>query len=438
MRPAFCLPLPAAPERSLRHSGRESNRSATRINASGSVGAAHFAKARRQLRDAYGPAHDAALRRRVGFEAVASAEQPTDDQSKLLTGQSSEPTIEATADGRAAFGANGLDVPALWLGCWKMGKRSWGSPVEDDDSRQAIKAAMHANVNAFDTCEVYGDGHSERLLAESLRGIHRDRYFLATSVFCKNLRPAARARARARAPEIVRACERSLANLDTDHVDLYYIQTPAGSFGSEEVPLCDSLEALASLRDRGLARGIGLANYDLNDLTLAQSWTPLDALYVPRSLFWRSAETFLLPFARQHGIPTVQFSPLAQGLLAGEFRDPEFQYEPTDPDIRQWNKLFRHRESWERAQKALPQLQEMAGDMGVSIAQLALAWLLHQRDSTLPHPPRAVFGSANARHVTENAAAVELKLNERDLEELHRPRALTPRPPGPARAPHWP
>eukprot|EP00741_Cyanophora_paradoxa_P022886 tig00021522_g22106.t1 len=325
-----------------------------------------------------------------------------------------------------------------------MGKRSWGSPVEDDDSRQAIKAAMHANVNAFDTCEVYGDGHSERLLAESLRGIHRDRYFLATSVFCKNLRPAARRPGPRRPPagrallsspppraapqsERDRPRVRALpANLDTDHVHLYYIQTPAGSFGSEEVPLCDSLEALASLRDRGLARGIGLANYDLNDLTLAQSWTSLDALYVPRSLFWRSAETFLLPFVRQHGIPTVQFSPLAQGLLAGEFRDPEFQYEPTDPDIRQWNKLFRHRESWERAQKALPQLQEMAGDMGVSIAQLALAWLLHQRDSTLPHPPRAVFGSANARHVTENAAAVELKLNERDLEELHR---TSPNPP---------
>src|SRR5690606_11988742 len=129
----------------------------------------------------------------------------------------------------------------------------------------------------------------------------RDRIVIATKVSWDHLRR----------DQIVAACERSLANLGTDVIDLYQIHWPAGTFGSARVPLEESMEALVRLREQGKIRAIGVSNFDREQLGHACALGPVDALQPPYSLLWRHAERELLPWCQAHGVAVLAYSPLA-------------------------------------------------------------------------------------------------------------------------------
>jgi aryl-alcohol dehydrogenase-like predicted oxidoreductase len=172
------------------------------------------------------------------------------------------------------LGESELEFSVLTMGCWQAGGDAWQN-VEDDESVAAMRAALDAGINAFDTAEAYNSGYSERILAKALEG-KRDEVLIATKVGAGNLAY----------DKVIEACDRSLKNLSTDRIDLYQIHWPSGSWGSPIVPIEETMRALATLREQGKIRAIGVSNFNGAQIEEALNFGRVDSLQPPYSLFW--------------------------------------------------------------------------------------------------------------------------------------------------------
>jgi myo-inositol catabolism protein IolS len=291
------------------------------------------------------------------------------------------------------LGSSGIKISAIVFGCWQS---SWVG-VEASTAMDAVRVALDAGITTFDTAEAYGGGQSERVLAEAL-GNRRNEAVIATKVGAHNLAPA----------KLIEACERSLKNLDTDWIDLYQVHWPAGAWGSDIVPIADTLEAMVSLKESGKIRAIGVSNFDAAQLREAMTLAPIDSLQPPYSLFWRHIEKELLPLCQEHNVSVLAYSPLAQGLLTGKFgRDLEL---PTG-DVRRNNVLFKG-DVYERVLAALHLLRPIATRKNTSLGNLALAWIMH-------HPGCSpIVGARNGEQSRENTAATDVSLSDADISDI--------------------
>ncbi|GAX40983.1 aldo/keto reductase [Tolypothrix sp. NIES-4075] len=294
------------------------------------------------------------------------------------------------------LGTSDVQITPILMGTWQAGKKMWVG-IEDADSIKAIKAAYEAGITTFDTAEVYGDGHSEQIVAEALSDV-RDRVQYATKVFANHLKYDL----------VIEACDRSLKNLKTDYIDLYQIHWPSGSFNSEKVPISETMKALNYLKEQGKIRAIGVSNFSRAQLQEAAQYGRIDSLQPPYSLFWRQVEKDAMPYCVENNISIVAYSPLAQGLLTGKFpADHKFDSQ----DNRAKNKLFQG-ENYQRAQQALDKLHPIADRHNCTLAQLALAWLIAQPQAN------AIAGARHFSQAIANAKAADVKLSEEELQEI--------------------
>lgn len=300
------------------------------------------------------------------------------------------------------LGHSGIEISTIVFGGWQAGKEYWVG-IDDAESIAAHRAAFESGITTFDTAEHYGHGHSERILAQALAD-KRDELVIATKVSWDHLR----------AQQVIEACERSLKNLRTDRIDLYQIHWPAGSWDSELVPVEETLRALESLKQQGKIRAIGVSNFSRAQLEEAlgvrgmSGVIGVDSLQPPYSLFFRQAEKDAMPLCVERGLSVMAYSPLAQGLLTGRFgRGHVFP----EGDNRRDNKLFQG-EVFDAALSALEELKPYAAKYRVTLAQLALAWLV-------AHPNVVVIaGARTAAQARENALAGELGLEAADVEAI--------------------
>ncbi|MDC3957323.1 aldo/keto reductase [Polyangium jinanense] len=296
------------------------------------------------------------------------------------------------------LGTTSIEVSAVIFGGWQAGKESWVG-IDDDAQIAAHRVALDAGVTTFDTAEEYGAGHSERILAKALAG-ERERIVILTKVSWNNLRRE----------KVIEACERSLKNLGTDRIDLYQIHWPAGSFGSEVVPIEETMGALVDLKAQGKIRAIGVSNFDRAQIEAASRVGRVDSLQPCHSLFFRKAVEDTFSYCQENGISVLAYSPLAQGLLTGKFgRGHVF----AEGDNRVDNRLFRG-ETFEKALAALEELRPIAARNGVTLANLALAWLVAQKGVC------AIVGARNEAQARENARAGDVTLGAADLAEIDR------------------
>ena len=294
------------------------------------------------------------------------------------------------------LGRTKIEMSAIIFGGWQAGKSGW-TGIDDSESVTAHQAAFDSGITTFDTAEAYGEGHSERILAQAL-GPKRDQIVILSKVFADHLKPT----------EVVEACERSLKNLGTDRMDLYQIHWPSGSFGSDVVPIADTMGALLKLKEQGKIRAIGVSNFSRAQLQEAAQVGRIDSLQPPYSLFWRQVEGDAGPYCADNKISIIAYSPLAQGLLTGKFkRGHTFE----EGDNRSGNKLFSG-ENYERAQSALDKLRPLADKYGVSVGQLALGWLIAQPMTS------AIVGARTAAQAAQNAEAGDVEIDEDDLESI--------------------
>ncbi|MBW4612401.1 MAG: aldo/keto reductase [Desmonostoc vinosum HA7617-LM4] len=297
---------------------------------------------------------------------------------------------------KRTLGTSEVQITPILMGTWQAGKRMWVG-IEDADSIKTIQAAFSAGITTIDTAEVYGEGHSERIVAEALSNV-RDRVEYATKVFASHLKYE----------QVIAACDRSLTNLKTDYIDLYQIHWPSGAFNTEIVPIAETMSALNWLKEQGKIRAIGVSNFSRAQLIEAAKYGRIDSLQPPYSLFWRQAEQDAIPYCIENHISILAYSPLAQGLLTGKFAQGH-QFDPTDNRAR--NKLFQG-ENFERAQQALLKLRPIAERHHCTLAQLALAWLIAQPQAN------AIAGARYPEQATANAQAAEVKLSAAELAEI--------------------
>ncbi|MDQ2800946.1 MAG: aldo/keto reductase [Armatimonadota bacterium] len=294
------------------------------------------------------------------------------------------------------LGRSKIEISAIIFGGWQAGKSGWTS-INDDDTIAAHKAAFENGITTFDTAEAYGQGYSERILAQAL-GDKRDQIVIATKVWAGNLKR----------DKVIEACERSLKNLGTDRIDLYQIHWPSGNFGSEVVPIEETMGALSELKQQGKIRAIGVSNFSRAQLEEASKHGRVDSLQPPYSLLWRQVESDAAPFCIDNKISILAYSPLAQGLLTGKFkRGHKFE----EGDNRGSNKLFQG-ETYERALNALDKLRPLADKYGVTVGQLSLGWLIAQPMTS------AIVGARNAEQAVQNAGAGDVEIDEDDLETI--------------------
>ena len=294
------------------------------------------------------------------------------------------------------LGRSEIKITPVLMGTWQAGKKMW-SGIKDDETSKALRAAFDAGITTFDTAEMYGDGHSERILGQALAGV-REQVIYATKVFSNHLKY----------DQVMDACHLSLKNLNTDVIDLYQIHWPSGSFNSDVVPIEETMRALNDLKDQGKIRAIGVSNFNRAQLEEASRYGTIHSLQPPYSLFWRQVEKDALPFCVENNITVLAYSPMAQGLLTGKF-GPDHRF--ARADHRSSNRLFSP-EHYPRVQEALTRLAPIAQRKEVSLGQLALAWVMAQPGTC------AIAGARSADQVVQNARAAEVRLSAEDLAEM--------------------
>ena len=291
-----------------------------------------------------------------------------------------------------------LEVSAIGLGCMNI-SMGYG-PADDADSERLLLGALDAGYTFLDTAALYGRGHSESLIGRTLQARRQD-YVLATKCGLSD-GPSGK-------PEVLkRECEDSLRRLRTDVIDLYYLHRR-----DPDVPIEESVGALADLQRAGKVRTIGLSEVSTEQLRKAHAEHPITALQSEYSLWTRTPERQILAACRELGITFVPFSPLARGFLTGKAQDVSHL---TENDIR--STIARPRfepENFARNVTLLQPFGKIAEAQGCTMAQLALAWLLACHDRTLVPIP----GTKHIDYMHENADAGDFELTDDVVEQLN-------------------
>jgi aryl-alcohol dehydrogenase-like predicted oxidoreductase len=289
-----------------------------------------------------------------------------------------------------------LTVSAIGLGC--MGMSEFYGPSDEQDSIATIHRALDLGVTLFDTSDMYGSGHNERLLGKAIAG-QRDEVHVATKFA---IRRADGKRWIDNSPEWVReAVEGSLQRLGVEQIDLYYMHRR-----NPDVPIEESVGAMGELVEQGKVAHIGLSEVNEETLRAANATYPITALQSEWSLFTRALEAEIVPTARELGIGIVPYSPLGRGELTGSVDiSADNDFRRSSPRFQEGNR--------EHNLELVERFREIAGECGHTPAQLALAWLLHQGDDVAPIP-----GTRKVSRIEENAAAVDIELGDEQLAAL--------------------
>ncbi len=298
-----------------------------------------------------------------------------------------------------------FEVSAIGLGCMNI-CHAYGAPVDDAQVERLLLTALDHGVTHFDTAALYGFGTSEHAVGRVLAA-HRSRFTLASKCGMQgeDLKGDGRqVRVIDGRPETLRAtCEAALQRLRTDVIDLYYLHR-----WDRQVPIEDSVGALADLVQAGKIRAIGLSEVSAPTLRRAHAVHPIAALQTEYSLWTRNPEIAVLQACRELGVSFVAFSPVGRGFLAGPLQPEGFGTQ----DIRRSMPRFQQ-EHWQANQRLLPAYRALADEAGCTPAQLAIAWLLHQGPDILPIP-----GTAQVDHLLDNLAADKVRLDADLLNRL--------------------
>ena len=273
---------------------------------------------------------------------------------------------------------------------------AYGAAPPPDVAQQVLLTALDHGIDFFDTAGFYALGANEELLGRVLHP-HRQRFALATkSGIFKNAE--GQRHLDGRPSTLKRACEDSLRRLRTDVIDLYYLHRL-----DPKVPIEDSVGAMADLVREGKVRTLGLSEMSAATLRRAHAVHPISAMQSEYSLWTRNPEIAVLDACRELNVAFVAFSPLARAFLCGTLRDPETQLEPRD--YRRTLPRF-SRDNYPKNLALLVEYEAIAREVGCTMGQLALAWLLAKNRIVIPIP-----GTRNPDYVVENAAAASIALD---------------------------
>jgi aryl-alcohol dehydrogenase-like predicted oxidoreductase len=294
------------------------------------------------------------------------------------------------------LGSSHLDVSVIALGSWL----TYSGGIGREQTEACTRAAFDAGITFFDTANVYGRGAAESAWGEILAGYARDSYTLATKAYFPM---SALDRGLSRA-QIHKQIDASLERLQTDHVDLYQCHRY-----DDDTPLEETMQALTEVVEAGKARHIGFSEWPPDRIQAALDM-PGVARFVSSqpqySALWRAPEAEVIPLCERNGISQIVWSPLAQGVLTGKYRPGA---PPPAGSRATSSKMNRFIKQWltDEMLVAVQRLRPVADEAGVTMSQLALAWLLRR-----PNVAAAIIGASRPEQVHENAAAAGVQLSE--------------------------
>jgi len=305
------------------------------------------------------------------------------------------------------LGWTGEPLTVIGLGTWAMGGGDWSygwGPQDDQESIRTIERALDLGINWIDTAPVYGLGHAEEIVGRAIQG-KRDQVFLATK--CGLVwDDQKRITGNLSRESIRKEVEASLKRLRTDVIDLYQIHWP-----NPEAQIEEAWEAMSRLVEEGKVRYIGVSNFSVAQMDRVREIHPIASLQPPYHLFDRGIEREILPYCARHQIGVIVYSPLASGLLTGKYDRQRIQNLPAN-DWRRRSPLFTEPavtvNLW-----AVDALKEVASDLGVTLAQLAIAWTLRRSEVTA-----AIVGARKPHQIEETVKAAEIEIPQDALTRI--------------------
>lgn len=303
-----------------------------------------------------------------------------------------------------------LEVSEISFGTWL----TIAGNIERAQSDRCIHAAIAHGINFFDTANQYGAGFAEKQLAESLADIPRDKYLLATKLYFPVGDDPDHGLS---AKQIEKQLNNSLTRLRTDYIDLYQCHRY-----DAEIPLDETMAALTRVVEAGKVKAIGFSEWKADQidaaaaLSAASNYTPFTSSQPQYSILWRKPEAAIFPASVRHGIGNIVYSPLAQGALTGKYKPGE----PPPTDSRAANdamnifmetsgRRFRGAEVLTAVQQLLP----VASDLGLTLSQLALSWVLRR-----PEVSSAIIGASRPEQIESNVKASGVTLDAKVLERI--------------------
>ena len=304
------------------------------------------------------------------------------------------------------LGSQGLEVPVEGLGCMGMTTLAGGNiygQANEQESIATIHRALELGINFLDTADLYGPLLNERLIAKAIKG-NRDKYIIATKFGFEIDDNEELTWGFNGKPDYVRkSIDRSLKNLGTDHIDLYYLHRV-----DPDTPIEDTVGAMADLVKAGKVKYIGLSEVSAETIRKAHQIHPITAVQTEYSIFERDPEVNgVLDVLKELGIGFVAYSPLGRGFITGELKSPD-DFE--ENDFRRTIPRFQG-ENFYKNLDLLKQIQTIAAGKGVTSSQLALAWVLGKGVAAIP-------GTKRVKYIEENAAAASVVFTPEELSQL--------------------
>jgi len=299
------------------------------------------------------------------------------------------------------LGSSDLQVSEISLGSWL----TYGGGVGREQAEACVAKAFDAGINFIDTANVYSGGRAEEFLGEVLADRPRDSYVLATKLYFQ-MPDGDRGLSR---EQVFKQIDASLARLRTDHVDLYQCHRY-----DWDTPLEETMEALSEVVRQGKARYLGFSEWPVEKIREAQELDGVERFVSSQpqySMIWRGPEDDVIPYSRDNGISQIVWSPLAQGVLTGKYRPGEELPEGSRATSDSMG-VFMDEARDDRLLERVAELGGVADGLGISLAQLALAWVLREENVA-----SAIIGASRPEQVEENAAASGVDL---DGDTLHR------------------
>ncbi len=285
-----------------------------------------------------------------------------------------------------------------------MGMSEFYGSADEAEAVATIHRALDLGITLLDTSDAYGPQTNEQLVGRAIED-RRDEVILATKFGIVRDPNDPRVRGLNGRPDyVLQACESSLRRLAVDHIDLYYQHRV-----DPDVPIEETVGAMAELVDAGKVRFLGLSEAAPETIRRAHAVHPISALQTEYSLWSRDIEEEVLPTIRELGIGLVAYSPLGRGFLTGRFKRPE---DLGEDDFRRYSPRFQSA-NFERNLELVQRVGELAREHDCTPGQLALAWVMHEGDDVVPIP-----GTKRRSYLQENVEATELALSAEDLQRL--------------------
>jgi aryl-alcohol dehydrogenase-like predicted oxidoreductase len=301
-----------------------------------------------------------------------------------------------------SLGTQGLTASEMGLGC--MGMSDFYGQLNDEESIKTIHKAYDLGVTFFDTADMYGPFKNEILVGKAIKPF-RNKITLATKFGILRDPDDPKKRGVNGKPEYVKsACEASLKRLDVEIIDLYYLHRK-----DPETPIEETIGAMGELVKEGKVKAIGVSEVNVETLRKANDTFPLTALQSEYSLWSREPEEEILPTCKELEIAFVAYSPLGRGFLTGQIKSFE---DLAEDDFRRYSPRFMD-DNFNKNLDLVKKIEAIAKEKNCTPSQLALAWVMAQEDFIFPIP-----GTKRVKYLEENVKATEVKLSEKDLQEI--------------------